>query len=116
MRVGIDCVDISRIEKSIEIPTFLERIFSESEIAMFSKKKMNPQTIAANFAAKEAFSKSLGTGIRGFKLKEVSILRDDLGAPYIELTGKAAEIAGDTQFTVSITHTETVATAIVIAY
>ncbi|MCD8108344.1 MAG: holo-ACP synthase [Oscillospiraceae bacterium] len=116
MRVGIDCVDIARIEKSIEIPGFLERIFSENEIAMFMKKKMNPQTIAANFAAKEAFSKSLGTGIRGFKLKEVSVLRDELGAPYIELTGKAAEIAGNSQFTVSITHTETVATAIVIAY
>ncbi|MCD8005889.1 MAG: holo-ACP synthase [Oscillospiraceae bacterium] len=116
MKVGIDCVDISRIEKSIEIPTFLERIFSENEIAMFTKRKMNPQTIAANFAAKEAFSKSLGIGIRGFKLKEVSILRNDLGAPYIELTGRAAEIAGSTQFTVSITHTETVATAIVIAY
>ncbi|MCD7786003.1 MAG: holo-ACP synthase [Oscillospiraceae bacterium] len=116
MRVGIDCVDISRIEKSIEIPTFLERIFSESEIAMFYKKKMNPQTIATSFAAKEAFSKSLGTGIRGFKLKEVSVLRDELGAPYIELTGNAVEIAGSLQFTVSITHTDTVATAIVIAY
>ncbi len=116
MRVGIDCVDISRIEKSIEIPGFLDRIFSDGEMAMFAQKKMNPQTIAANFAAKEAFSKSLGTGIRGFKLKEVSVLRDELGAPYIELTGKAAEIAGNAQFTVSITHTEAIATAIVIAY
>ncbi len=116
MRVGIDCVDIVRIEKSIEIQGFLERIFSKDELSMFAKRKMNPQTIAANFAAKEAFSKSLGTGIRGFKLKEVSVLRDELGAPYIELTGNAAEIAGDTQFTVSITHTDTIATAIVIAY
>lgn len=116
MRVGIDCIDISRIGKSIGIPSFLERIFSESEMAMFTQKKMNPQTIAGNFAAKEAFSKALGTGIRGFKLKEVSVLRDELGAPYIELTGKAAELANGSEFTVSITHTDTVATAIVIAY
>ncbi|MCC8130904.1 MAG: holo-ACP synthase [Oscillospiraceae bacterium] len=116
MRVGIDCVDIPRIEKSMEIQGFLERIFSENELKLFTQRKMNPQTIAANFAAKEAFSKSLGTGIRGFKLKEVSVLRDELGAPYIELSGKALEIAKSLQFTVSITHTDTVATAIVIAY
>lgn len=50
---------------------------------------MNPETIAANFAAKEAFAKALGTGVRGFSLNEVSVLRGELGAPYIKLAGNA---------------------------
>jgi len=45
-------------------------------------------TIAANFAAKEAFSKALGTGVRGFLLAEVSVLRNELGAPYLALSGQ----------------------------
>ena len=73
------------------------------------------QSIAANFAAKEAFSKALATGIRGFSLNEISVLRDGLGAPYIKLSGKALEAAKGLRFKVSITHTKTVASAIVLA-
>lgn len=116
MRVGIDSVDISRIEKSLEIQGFLTKLFSESERVLFMEKRMKPETVAGNFAAKEAFSKALGTGLRGFSLNEVSVLRDGLGAPYIELCGRAKELAKGLKFTVSITHTETTATATVIAY
>ncbi len=116
MRVGIDSVEIKRIEKSMESKSFLEKVFSLKERDMFEQRKLNPETIAANFAAKEAFSKSLGTGIRGFELKEISVLRDSLGAPYLELSGRAASAAEGRCFTVSITHTKDTATAIVIAY
>lgn len=116
MRVGIDSVEIARIKKSIEIPGFLEKVFSEKELELFRSRNMRAETIAANFAAKEAFSKSVGTGIRGFSLCEISVLRDSSGAPFFELSENVKSIAKDLCFTLSITHTHETATAIVIAY
>lgn len=115
MNVGIDSIEISRIEKSLEIKGFLEKVFSAEEIEFFKSRNMRAESIAANFAAKEAFSKALGTGIRGFSLSEISVLRDRLGAPYIKLSGKALEAAKGLSFKVSITHTKTTASAIVLA-
>lgn len=116
MRVGIDTVEIPRMEKALIIPGFKERVYSLDEIKMLDEKGgASLQSYAANFAAKEAFSKALGTGVRGFSLNEVSVLRDSLGAPYISLTGRAAELASNLSFSVSITHTRRDATAIVIA-
>ncbi len=115
MNIGIDSVEIARIEKSLEIKGFLEKVFSAEEIVFFMSRNMRAESIAANFAAKEAFSKALGTGIRGFSLCEISVLRDELGAPYLKLSGKALEAAAGLSFKVSITHTQTVATAIVLA-
>ena len=114
MRVGIDSVEIKRIAKSLSIKGFRERIFSEEEIQLLDGKAV--QSYAANFAAKEAFSKAVGTGIRGFLWTDVSILRDELGAPYLKLTGCALNAAKGLSFTVSLTHTKDIATAIVIAY
>lgn len=116
MRVGIDSIETERIAKSLEINGFLEKVYSDNEIELFKARSFKAETIAANFAVKEAFSKALGTGVRGFSLNEVSVLRDELGCPYLELEGNAKEIANGLNFTVSITHTKTVATAIVIAY
>ncbi len=116
MNVGIDTVEITRIQKALEIPGFKEKVFSPAELDMLSKKGRPAQSFAANFAAKEAFSKALGTGIAGFSLNEVSILRDGRGAPYIVLSGRAEEAAKGKSFTVSLTHTRLDATAIVIAY
>ena len=58
----------------------------------------------------------LGTGIAGFALNEVSVLRDEHGAPFIELTGKALKLSKGYEFSVSITHNKNLAQAIVIAY
>ena len=95
----------------------MKRVFSEKEIAFFSKKSNPYPSMAGNWAAKEAFSKALGTGIRGFELNEVSVLRDELGAPYIELGGDALQIAESRglEFSVSITHTKELAQAVVLA-
>lgn len=116
MRVGIDTVEIERIKKSLEIKGFKERIFSAEELEFINNKPQPAQSYAANFAAKEAFAKALGTGVRGFWLDEVSVLRDELGAPYLKLSDRAKEAAKGYAFTVSLTHTQTDATAIVIAY
>ena len=116
--MGIDLVKISRIERSMVNPRFLTRVFSVAEQEMLKRRGMSIQTAAANFAAKEAFSKALGTGVRGFLLSEVSVLRDDFGKPYFVLTGNALRLAEKTgmQFSVSLTHTEDTAAAFVIGY
>lgn len=116
--LGTDIIEISRIEKSLENPRFLEKFFSSYEKQLFMLKGFSPQTVAVNFCGKEAFSKSLGTGISGFSLKEVSILRNQLNAPYIFLEGRAKKIAEykNLDFMVSLSHCKDYATATVIAF
>ena len=110
---GIDAVDIDRIEKSMQNESFLKRFFTESEQSYFKTKNFNPQSVAASFAAKEAFSKAIGTGIRGFNLNEVGVCHDLLGRPYFEYFGNAEKIAKRRKLvlSLSITHTEKTAIA-----
>lgn len=118
MTVGIDLIEIERIKKSSQKGRFMERVYSEKECTLFSYKKNPFETMAGNWAAKEAFSKALKTGVRNFSLNEVSVLRNELGAPYLELSGNAKELADsmELEFDVSISHTSQLATAVVIAY
>ena len=116
--VGIDLVEIARIENSIQSERFFKTIFGENERKEFEKKNFKVESIAGAFAAKEAFSKAIKTGLKGFKLSEVEVLHDENRAPYLCLSGSAkmkAEKDG-LEFDVSITHTKTLAQAIVIAY
>ena len=114
--VGIETVEIDRIRKSCAQGRFMEHVFSAEELDLLGQKRDPYPSAAANWAAKEAFSKALGTGVRGFELNEVSCLRDELGAPYLVLTGKAKQAADGLAFSVSLTHTAELASAIVIAY
>ena len=114
--VGLDTVEIERIRKSCAKGRFMENVFSAEELDLLGQKRDPYPSAAANWAAKEAFSKALGTGVRGFELNEVSCLRDELGAPYLVLTGKARQAAEGLAFSVSLTHTAELASAIVIAY
>ncbi len=114
--VGIDIIDIERIKKSTENNRFLSKVFSDKELDYFSSLKNPYPSMAGGWAAKEAFSKALGTGVRGFSLNEVSILHNVNGSPYLELSGNALKIAQGLSFSVSISHTDTLATAVVIAY
>ena len=92
--IGTDIINIKRLEKSLKRrgDKFKTRIFSENEIKYCEKKK-NPHTFyAKRYAAKEALSKALGTGIRkGIYFKEIEILNDKLGKPFIELKGSTAD-------------------------
>lgn len=115
-RIGTDIIDISRIKKSLSNENFKIRVFSKNEISMIDKKKNPYESYAGNWAAKEAFSKALGTGVRGFALTEVEVLRNELGKPYIKLSGNAKAASDGFYFDVSISHTSTLATATVIAY
>ena len=116
---GIDMLSTERMKKSILSKSFYERVFSKEEHALFEQKKNNIETITANFCVKEAFSKAIGTGIKGFELNEVYALRDENGMPYLVLTGKAEKIAnekGFLDFSVSISHDGGFAIAEVIGY
>lgn len=116
--VGTDLAEVARIRKSCESERFLNRVYSQTELAYFKTKRDPSESMAGSWAAKEAFGKSLGTGVRGFELTEVSVVRDELGCPHLELTGNAAEIAEKLglEFSVSITHTKEYASATVIAF
>lgn len=118
MFVGIDSTEIRRIKEFSEKEGFLNRVFSKEELEEFSARSNNPSHIAAAFAAKEAFSKVLGTGLSGFSLNEVSLLHYKSGKPYLSFSGNAKKLAEESRlkFEVSITHTSEAATAIVIGF
>ena len=91
--IGTDIVNIKRIEKSLKKNenNFKKRIFSKKEIIYCEGKKNPISFYAKRFAAKEALSKALGTGIRkGINFKDIEILNDNLGKPSISLKGNTA--------------------------
>lgn len=116
--LGVDLVEIPRIKKSLSNPHFTGRFFGPGELAEYMSRGDKASYIAANFCAKEAFSKALGTGVRGFSLREVELLRDALGKPYFSFSGNAAEIVKqrNLDFEVSVSHTKQYAVTVVIAY
>ena len=89
--IGNYLVEISRFENMTNQPGFADRYFTEREVCA---SKGRPSFFAANFSVKESVSKVFGTGIRGFSLKEIEVLRDDFGKPYVNLYGRAEELAG----------------------
>lgn len=114
--VGTDIIEILRIEEAISNNSnFLNKLFTEKEIQMFKKRKMKSEVIAGNFSAKEAISKTLGTGIRGFSFKDIEVLRDELGKPIVYLNENIERIIGrDYKINLSISHNNTNAIAFAI--
>ena len=89
--IGTDIVNIKRMEKSLKRygPKFKKKVFSEYEIKYCEKKKNSSAFYAKRFAAKEAFTKALGTGInKETILKNIEVRNDLRGKPYINLKGK----------------------------
>lgn len=115
--VGIDIIEIARIERTYRDfgERFLRRVYTERERDRY-RGRVNE--LAARFAAKEATSKALGTGIIGIRWREMEILPNRRGKPVLILHGRAAERArqlGLTDFSVSLTHSRTDAMAFVVA-
>lgn len=87
--IGVDIVKVKRIKKALErTEGFCKGVFSLEEIAYFSNKNNKYETAAGFFAAKEAFSKALGTGIRGFRLTDIVVKNNSLGKPDIYISNK----------------------------
>ena len=117
LSVGVDLVEINRIEKSLKNPRFCKRVLGEIEYLQLMMRGFPVQSVAASFCAKEAFSKAMGTGVRGFELNEVELLREENGRPYLKLSGSAERMAKERrlEFAVSVTHTKEYAQAVVVA-
>ena len=90
--------------------------FAPEEGEYFRSRKMAPQTVAGHFAAKEAFSKAMGTGLSGFDLREVWVVHDQRGRPEYRFGGRGAALAEGWRFSLSITHTADTAIAFAVAW
>lgn len=86
--IGTDIVEVARIEASIAQfgNDFAKRVLAESELASYAESQIKPRFLAKRFAAKEAFSKALGTGLRApATFQNIAVSHDDLGKPVLLL-------------------------------
>ena len=91
--VGTDIVEVKRINKLIKKKTLLKKLFNTKEITKCLKIKNSSNCFAKRFAAKEAFSKALGTGFtKGVSFNEIIILNEKNGKPYIKLLDRTKTI------------------------
>ena len=116
--IGTDIAEVKRFERWIKNPEMLERFFNEKEQSTATSEAARCQHYAVRFAAKEAFSKALGTGISGFNLKEVYITNNSEGKPLLNIEGKALalmkERLGECKALVSLSHEKEYAIAFVV--
>lgn len=112
--IGNDLVAVERVEKACEKEGFLTRTFTAKEIEAFKDK---PQSLAGNFAVKEAVAKCFGTGFRGFELTDIEVLRNPNGKPYVNLYNGALFLYNNLKIAnvfVSISNTEEFAMAMAV--
>ncbi len=112
--IGTDIIEIDRVLKASENSSFLSKYFTDEEIILFKKKK---KSVAGNFAVKESVAKMLGTGVSGFSLKDIEVLRDEKGKPYVNLYNKASNMAKEQEIDVvhvSMSDTDSCAIAYVV--
>jgi len=118
--IGIDLAEVNRIREAIERygQRFIERIYTEKEIAYVERKANKYERYAARFAAKEAGMKAVGTGWkRGVRWRDFEVTNLPSGRPTLQLHGEAAKFAeslGVRNIALSITHTAAQGMAIVI--
>jgi len=113
--VGIDLLDIERLERALERrPRLAARLFTESELAYASARARPGQHLAARFCAKEAVAKALG--LEAWSFSEVEVVGDQ-GPPRVRLSGAAADRAAalGVEVAVSLTHSRGQAAAVAIA-
>jgi len=111
---GIDMTEVERIRKNLSSEKFLNKIYSKNETEYLKSRKLNAQTAAGMFAAKEAVSKCLGTGFSNFGPCHIEILKDEMGKPCVNLTGNALKRAQELNISniqISISHTSEYAIA-----
>ena len=91
--IGTDLSNINRIRKNLKNKNFINRVFSLNEIKKCNKQVNKANCYAKRFAAKEAFSKALGTGIsKGINFKEIIVYNIKSGKPGIKLLGNTKKI------------------------
>lgn len=117
--IGIDLVDIDRFRRSLErTPTMRARLFTAAELDDVAPQADPIPSLAARFAAREAVMKSLGVGLGAFGFHDAWVERAASGQPSLVVRGRAAELAaqaGVATWHLSLTHSDTMAAAYVIA-
>ena len=118
LRTGVDLVEINRIQGTVDRygDRFLKRVYTQQELAEVGS---NYASLAARFAAKEAVSKALGTGIGTIAWQEIEIRRGAARQPILHLSGTAQELAdtlGLKEWSLSLSHSAFLAIAFVVAW
>ena len=116
--MGIDIVDINRIQRALLNPDFRDRVFTEVEQKYcLLKNAQGRASFSGRFAAKEAFLKAIGTGLRKGRLVDIEVVNDDLGKPTLNLYNHYKDLMqelGVKKIHLSISHTKDMAIAEVI--
>ncbi len=120
--IGIDLVKVARLAAAVERygERFLNRVFTPGEIEYCrARRRGRDSALALRFAAKEAFSKALGVGLRkdGIRWREVEVVPDPRGKPQLTVSGRAAELCAEAHIThmhLSLTDADDQALAVVI--
>jgi holo-[acyl-carrier protein] synthase len=118
LRTGVDLVEINRIQGTVDRygDRFLKRVYTQQELVEVGS---NYASLAARFAAKEAVSKALGTGIGTVAWQEIEIRRGSARQPILHLSGAAQELAdtlGLKEWSLSLSHSALLAIAFVVAW
>ncbi len=113
MAIGIDLLEIERLERALERrPGLAQRLFTDGERAYAAGKARPAQHLAVRFCAKEAVAKALG--LTGWAFRDVEVVATD-AAPSVRLSGTPAARAAGRAVSISLTHTRTAAAAVAIA-
>lgn len=117
LQSGVDLIEVERLQKAIERhgDRFLFRVFTKQELAQL---RDDIPSLAARWAAKEAVAKALCTGIGDVSWKEIEILRGPAREPILQLHGAAKRLAkerGIQNWSISLSHTQVYALAMVVA-
>lgn len=115
--VGVDIIEIERVQHALDRfgDRFLARVYSPKEIT-YCRGRIGE--LAARFAAKEAISKALGTGLVGIRWTEMVVLGDRRGKPMVHLSGNALDRANElglTEWAISLSHSDHDTVAFVVA-
>lgn len=116
--IGVDVVAVDRMRRWLEDDALVSRYFvPEERSAIYERRDGAALSLAARFAAKEAYAKALGVGFRGFALREVRVLNNALGKPELIVAGRAAQAlkrVGGTRIWLSLTHEREHAIAMIV--
>ncbi|MQC27299.1 MAG: holo-[acyl-carrier-protein] synthase [Chloroflexi bacterium] len=117
MQTGVDLIEVARLQQAIDRhgERFLKRVFTAAELEQVGE---DVPSLAARWAAKEAVSKALRTGIGDVSWQEIEVLRGKSNEPILNLNGEAQRLAGEQgleNWSVSLSHTQDYAVAMVVA-
>jgi holo-[acyl-carrier protein] synthase len=117
--IGVDLVEVDRMRTTLaRTPALLDRLFTPGERAYAEAARDPAERFAARFAAKEAAMKALGVGLGDVDWHDLEVVRTDSGAPELVVRGRAAELAAERgvgRWLVTLTHTASMAEAVVVA-